>query len=149
MTCACRRFHLDQGKGRGENPGGCATQKMGRNPKDDAGFMRLSRQLDELKASHNTIFETLKTGYLEKKKFEAQPDSTEVQELKRSLSESMQESENLLRWFEEMQLEKVADDIFRYPFEGRSFLLVKLHHPSQGYPAEASYRILAAVGAAV
>jgi len=45
--------------------------------------------------------------------------------------------------------EKVTDDIFRYPFDGRSFLLVKLHHPSQGYPAEASHRILAAVGAAV
>lgn len=83
-----------------------AFKKMGRNPKDDAGFMRLSRQLDELKASHNAIFETLKTGYLEKKKFEAQPDSVEVQEWKRSLSESMQESEILLRRFEEMQLEK-------------------------------------------
>ena len=45
--------------------------------------------------------------------------------------------------------EKVADSVFRYPFDGRSFLLVKLHHPSQGYPAEASHRILAAVGAAV
>ena len=45
--------------------------------------------------------------------------------------------------------EKVTDDIFRYPFEGRSFLLVKLHHPSQGYPAEASHRILTAAGAAV
>ena len=45
--------------------------------------------------------------------------------------------------------EKVTDDIFRYPFEGRSFLLVKLHHPSQGYPAEASHHILAAAGAAV
>ena len=43
---------------------------------------------------------------------------------------------------------KVADDIFRYPFDGRSFLLVKLHHPSQGYPAEASHRILVAAGAA-
>lgn len=83
-----------------------AFKKMGRNPKDDAGFMRLSQQLDELKASHNAIFETLKTGYLEKKKFEAQPDSVEVQEWKRSLSESMQESEILLRRFEEMQLEK-------------------------------------------
>ena len=44
--------------------------------------------------------------------------------------------------------EKVTDDIFRYPFESRSFLLVKLHHPSQGYPAEASHHILAAAGAA-
>ena len=83
-----------------------AFKKMGRNPKDDAGFMRLNQQLNELKASHNAIFETLKTGYLEKKKFEAQPDSVEVQEWKRSLSESMQESEILLRRFEEMQLEK-------------------------------------------
>lgn len=43
---------------------------------------------------------------------------------------------------------KVADSVFRYPFEGRTFLLVKLHHPSQGYPAEASHRLLAAAGAA-
>lgn len=83
-----------------------AFKKMGRNPRDDAGFMRLNRQLDELKANHSAIFETLKTGYLEKKKFEAQPDSAEVQEWKRSLAESMQESEILLRRFEEMQLEK-------------------------------------------
>lgn len=81
-------------------------KKMGRKPEKDDGFMRLSQQLDELKASHKAIFETLKTGYLEKKKFEAQPDSIEVQEWKRSLSECMQESEILLRRFESMQLEK-------------------------------------------
>ena len=44
--------------------------------------------------------------------------------------------------------EKVADSVFRYPFDGRSFLLVKRHHPSQGYPAEASHRLLAAAGVA-
>ena len=81
-------------------------RKMGRKPEDDAGFMRLKRQLDELKASHKAIFETLKTGYLEKRKFETQPDSVEVQEWKRSLSECMQESEILLRRFEDLQLEK-------------------------------------------
>ncbi len=43
---------------------------------------------------------------------------------------------------------RVSDAIFRYPFEDRSFLLVKLHHPSQGYPSEESHRILASVGAA-
>lgn len=83
-----------------------AFKKMGRNPKEDTGFMRLSQQLDELKSSHKAIFETLKTGYLEKQKFEAQPDSYEVREWERALSESMQESEILLRRFEEMQLEK-------------------------------------------
>lgn len=45
--------------------------------------------------------------------------------------------------------EKVADDIFRYPFEGRSFLLVGLHHPSIGYPSDATNSLLARVGAAV
>lgn len=45
--------------------------------------------------------------------------------------------------------EKVADDTFRYPFEGRSFLLVGLHHPSIGYPSDASHSLLAHAGAAV
>ena len=45
--------------------------------------------------------------------------------------------------------EKVADDIFRYPFEDRSFLLVGLHHPSIGYPSDASHQLLARAGAAV
>jgi hypothetical protein len=81
-------------------------KKMGRKPEKDEGYMRLSRQLEELKASHNAIFETLKTGYLEKKKFEAQPDSVEVQEWKRSLSECMNDSEIILRRFEDLQLEK-------------------------------------------
>ena len=44
--------------------------------------------------------------------------------------------------------EKVTDDIFRYPFDGRSFFLVGLHHPSIGYPSEESHRLLASVGAA-
>ena len=45
--------------------------------------------------------------------------------------------------------EKVAESVFRYPFEDRTFLLLGLHHPSIGYPSEESHRLLASVGAAV
>lgn len=45
--------------------------------------------------------------------------------------------------------EKVADDTFRYPFEDRFFLLVGLHHPSIGYPSDASHSLLARAGATV
>lgn len=45
--------------------------------------------------------------------------------------------------------EQMADSIVRYPFEGGSFILLGLHHPSIGYPSNDSHQLLARVGAAV
>jgi hypothetical protein len=78
---------------------------MGRKPEDDAGFMRLKRQLDDLKASHKAIFETLKTGFLKSGNLR-RSQILLSSGMETVLSECMQESEILLRRFEDLQLEK-------------------------------------------
>jgi hypothetical protein len=44
------------------------------------------------------------------------------------------------------EADRVTDDIFRFRRSGHEFLLVKLHHPSQGYPFAASHAILQKAG---
>ena len=44
------------------------------------------------------------------------------------------------------EADRVADGIYRFHRGGRDFLMVKLHHPSQGYPFEASHTILESAG---
>lgn len=46
------------------------------------------------------------------------------------------------------EADRVTDDIYRFRRGGRGFLLVKLHHPSQGYPFAASHAILQKAGVA-
>ncbi|MBR4612274.1 MAG: hypothetical protein IKO40_06105, partial [Kiritimatiellae bacterium] len=44
------------------------------------------------------------------------------------------------------EAEKVDDYIYRFFYDDYDFLLVKVHHPSMGYPSEKSHRRLAKAG---
>jgi len=54
---------------------------------------------------------------------------------------------NAIPWdFGDGEADCVADGVYRFPRGGRDFLMVNLHHPSQGYPFAVSHAILENAG---